>query len=158
MPRLYSEEAKLNLNSVQAVEAVLFLLEIHHPNFETPIRLVNDVQDITVLGNLYLACPFEITLPDDNDGQVSKASLSVDNIGRELTQWLEVNRGGQGATCRIMQVMRSNLSVIELDMTLDMSNVSADLMKVSATLEYLDIFNQKAVTLSYRPETQSGLF
>lgn len=158
MARNYSSNARRNLNSTQANEPFLFLLEITHVDLAQPIRVVSDTVDLTVGITLYQAFPFDITLPDDTEGQVAKAQLSIDNIGREITQWLEYSRGGQGAKCRVMQVLRSNPTVIELDLTLDMTNISADLLKITATLEYVNVFNQKGVTKTYRPENQAGLF
>src|SRR5690606_8158686 len=131
---------------------------ITHPELEVPIRVVNDTVAITVQGHEFVACPFDITLPDDVDQQTPKAKLSVDNIGRELTQWLEYSRGGKGAKCRIMQVMRSDPEVIEYDMTLDMSGLSIDNMTVSAELGFQNTLMQPAVTMRFDPLTAPGMW
>lgn len=154
----YSPKARRNLLSTSAGEPFLILLEITHPELVVPIRVVNDTQSITVLGNEYIACPFEITLPDDVDQQTPKARLSVDNIGRDLTQWLEYSRGGKDAKCRILQIMRSDPDIIEYDMTLDMSGISIDNLSVSAELGFQNTLMLPAVTVRYDPLTSPGLF
>lgn len=154
----YSASARRNLLATSADEPFLVLLEITHPELEVPVRVVNDTQNITVQGNEFIACPFEITLPDDVDQQTPKAKLSVDNIGRELTQWLEYSRGGKGAKCRIMQVMRSEPDIIEYDITLDMSGLSIDNLAVSAELGFQSTLMQPAVAVRYDPFTAPGMW
>lgn len=154
----YSAPARRNLLATSADEPFLVLLEITHPELVEPVRVVNDVENITVQGDEYIACPFDITLPDDVDQQTPKAKLSVDNIGRDLTQWLEYSRGGKGAKCRIMQVMRSDPDAIEYDMTLDMSGMSIDNLTVSAELGFQNTLMLPAVAVRFDPFTAPGLF
>lgn len=138
--------------------APLLLLEITHDDLPQPIRVVRDNQNITSNGDDYIAMAFAITLPDDQEQGLPKAQLAVDNIGREMTTWLDASGGGKGAKVRIMQVMRDTPNVIELDMTLDLTNVSMTSTVISGTLGYQDILNQSAVVPTYRPDTHPGLF
>jgi hypothetical protein len=158
MARPYSQRAREQLNATSADDIMLVLLEIRHPQLAVPVRVVNDTQNIVVEGNEFIACAFDVTLPDDSDNQVPQARLEIDNIGRELTQWLEQSGGGAGATCRFIQVMRSTPNLIEYDITLDLTGLSMDQTKVSGTLGYVDFLNQPAVTVYYRPETAPALF
>lgn len=158
MPTTYTPAGRRNLLSTSADEPFLILLEIQHPDLEVPVRVVNDTQAITVGGNDYVACPFEITLPDDVDQQVPKAQLRVDNIGRELTQWLEYSRGGKGATCRIIQCLRSDPDVFEYDMTLDMTGIGIDNLTVTADLGFQNTLMLPAVAVRYDPKTTPGAY
>lgn len=158
MPRTYSPAASRNLLATSADEPFLVLLEISHPDLDEPIRVVNDTQDVTVESNLYLACAFRLTLPDDIDGQVPRAQLEVDNIGRELTQWLEYSQGGKGAKCRILQILRSEPDVIEFDMTLDLSGLSIDNLAVRGTLGFVNTLDQPAVKVRFDPISAPGVF
>ncbi|MBA8734234.1 DUF1833 family protein [Chromobacterium violaceum] len=158
MARQYSQHAREQLNATSADDILLTLLEIRHPLLAVPVRVVGDTQNIVVAGDEFIACAFDITLPDDTDNQLPQARLEIDNIGRELTQWLEQSGGGVGATCRILQVMRSTPNLIEFDITLDMSGLSMDRQKISATLGYADLLNQPAVTRYYTPDTAPALF
>src|SRR5690606_1992116 len=98
----YTNKAKRNLLATSADEPILELVEITHPDLAVPARFVNDNANIVVEGNTYFATSFRITRPDDVDQQTPQARLAVDNIGRELTQWLEVSNGGKGAKCRLL--------------------------------------------------------
>ncbi|RXZ42716.1 DUF1833 family protein [Crenobacter cavernae] len=158
MPRSYSRAARENLNATSADEPLLMALEITHPDLAEPVRVVSDTQGITLEGHEFVACPFRCTLPDDMDTRQPRARLEVDNVGRELTQWLDDSRGGQGAKCRMIQVLRSSPEVIEFDLTLDLSNLVINQSVVSGELGFVDTLNRPAVNLQYRPETAPGLF
>lgn len=154
----YSAKARRNLLATSADEPFLVALEIIHPDLAVPVRVVNNTESVTIQGNEFIACPFQLTLPEDVDRQVPKAKLSVDNIGRELTQWLEVSGGGKGAKCRILQVVPSSPDIIEYDMTLDLTGLSIDNMAVSGDLGFQETLNQSAVAIRYDPISSPALW
>lgn len=137
---------------------MLLLLEITHPDLAVPARVVNDVENITVRGNEFIACAFSLTLPDDVDQQTPTAKLSVDNIGRELTQWLEYSNGGKGAKCRIMAVMRSTPDILEMNTSMDLSGISINNLTVDGALGYKNTLMQPAVAVRYDPKTAPGIY
>jgi hypothetical protein len=155
MPDL-SRSAQLAINST-AGELPLVLLEINHSVLSEPIRVVNDQLEITSNGNLYVAYPFAISLPDDAE-RLPKATLTIDNIGRELTTWLEASGGGRGATCTIRLVMRAAPDVIEYEITMELTNLAIDWQKVTGQLGFEDLLNRPAVQLQIRQDTAPGLF
>lgn len=154
----YSTNARRNLLATSADEPMLELAEITHKDLAVPIRVVNDTIDIIVKGQTYIACPFALSRPDDVDQQTPTAKMSVDNIGRELTQWLEASNGGKGARCRMMTVMRSSPNVIEFDMTLDLTGLSINNQTVDGQLGFQNTLMQPAVTVRYDPISSPGLF
>lgn len=156
--RNYTSAAKQNLLATSADEPFLILLEITHTDLAAPIRVVNDVQDIVVSGDTFVAMPFRVTLPDDVKGQIPQATLEVDNIGRELTQWLEVSGGGQGAKCKIMQVMRSDTSIIEFEIELDLTNLSITNEVVSGQLGFVNTLGRISTVPNFTPATAPGLW
>lgn len=158
MPRAYSANYKRAIQATASIEQPVLLLEIAHAGLTEPIRVVNDTQDLTGNGNLFKAMAFRATLPDEQDGSMPRAKLSVDNVGRELVGWLESSQGGTGAEVRMMQLLRSAPDVIEWEITMDLTNVQIDVMQVSGSLGFDDLLNKPAVTLTYRPDTAPGLF
>lgn len=154
----YSAAANKKINSVSADELPLLLLEITHADLGAPIRVVRDNEDITFEGNVYTALAFDATLPDDLANKLPRANLAVDNIGREMVQWLEASGGGQGAQCRMIQVMRSDPLTIEWEITMDLSNLSIDMLRVVGELSFDDLLNKPCVTLTYTPSVAPGLF
>jgi hypothetical protein len=156
--RNYSASARQNLLATSADEPFLVLLEITHADLVVPVRVVNDTQNLTSNASEFIACPFDITLPDDVSGQVPQAKLEIDNIGRDLTQWLEYSRGGQGAICRIMQVMRSDPNVIEFDMALDLMNMVITNETVTGILGFQNMLNRTGTVTTFTPQTAPGLW
>lgn len=158
MAKAYSNRFKELVNATSAGEAPLLLLEISHPGLTQPARVVNDAQDIIVQGQRYVALGFQAVLPDDLEEGLPRATLVMDNVGRELTQWIESSQGGRGAQVRMLQVLRNEPDIIEWEVTLSLSNVRLDAGTIQGTLTYEDLLNRPAVTLFYRPETAPGLF
>jgi len=158
MPGNYTPRARANIAATSADEPLLMLLEIDHKDLDIPVRVVRDTQDITLHGDLYQLCEFECTLPDDVDGQVPKAQLKVDNIGRDLTQWMDVSNGGNGATCRIIQMLRSEPDTIQYELTMDLTGLSIDQYSLTGELGFTDTLNLPAVAIRFDPRTAPGLF
>jgi len=158
MARVYSSEFKSTLAQVSAPESALVLLEINHPDLATPVRVVNDTQDLVSNGNTYIAIPFRCTLPDDFENQLPKARLSVDNVGKELMYWIETSGGGNGSLITMSQVMRSRPDTVEWSITMNLYNVSCNMTEVSGELGYENLFSKKAIAMQHRPNTTPGIF
>lgn len=155
--RDYTTGTRRNLNASSG-EAPLLLLEINDPDLGAPVRVVNDTQNITHQGNLFVALEFDVDLPSDMEKQVPRARVGMDNVGRELTQWLEVSDGGDGAEVRLIQVSRTAPDVVEWETTLDLSGVEMDIARIIGVLGYEDLLNRPGVLLRYDPQTAPGLF
>lgn len=158
MTRAYSSEFKSTLSAVSATESPLILLEINHSSLSTPVRVINDVQDLTSNGNLFIGCPFRCILPDDFEGQLPKAKLAVDNIGRDLMYWIETSNGGAGSTVRFMQIMRSRPNLIEWEITMNLYNLVVTMQDITAELGFENLFAKPAISFQYRPTNSIGIF
>lgn len=158
MPNAYSSEYKSTISSVSAPEAPLVLLEITHPLLTSPIRVVSDSQDIESNGNIFIAYPFEFIPPDDFENQAPRASLSIDNAGKDLMYWIETSGGGRGSIVKIMSIMRSQPDLVEWDITMELSNVRATTPSVSADLGYENLYSKPAISKKFRPDNSPGLF
>lgn len=158
MAKSYSSEFQATVNATSATESPLLLLEINHPQLSTPVRVVNDKQDLVSNGDTYTALAFRGRFPGDTESGQPRAQLAIDNVGKDLVQWLEASAGGKGATVRIMQVMRSAPDNIEHAVTLDLSNTQVTPVEVSGTLGYEDLLNRTAVPYTYSPKHSPGLY
>lgn len=156
--RNYSAAYKSTLAKTSAEEAPIVLLQIDHPALSSPVRVVNDTADLTSNGDLYVALAFGCELPDDFESQLPRASLSVDNVGRDMMYWIETSGGGEGSTATFSQVMRSRPDVVEWTITMYLYNVSADMRRISADLGFANFFSRPAVQMTYRPELAPGVF
>ena len=158
MPVNYSATAKKQLNVTSATDPVLLLMTLSHPDLITPVRITNNTEDVMSNGDLFIAMPFEITLPDDLSQGQPRADLSIDNVGRVLTQWLDDSAGGDGATVLLQQILFSAPDVIEWSATMDLFNVSMNSSRVTATLAFANFLDKPGVRVIYRPDTAPGLF
>ena len=158
MPRTsYTAHFKESVGSTSGV-APLYLLEITHDQLAVPIRVVNDNQDLVSNGDTYTAYAFRITLPTDIAGQLPRATLTIDNVGRDLTQWLDDSNGGKGAQVRLMQVMPDDPDTLEYEITLDLIGVSQSQADITGVLGYDDTLNLAGLPISYRPDIAPGIF
>lgn len=157
MTKPYTPHFKERTGATTGEEPV-YCLEISHPALLNPIRVVNDTVDLISQGNTFIACAFTVSLPDDFAGQMPRAQLAVDNIGRELTQWLEATNGGRGALVRMMQIMRDTPDILEMDVTLELLNTRQNMLEVSGELGFQQILDQPALTATQTPETQPNIF
>ena len=158
MARSYSKEFKSTLAKVSAEEAPIIMLEITHPQLTQPIRVVNDTVDVVSNGNTFIAFAFTVSFPDDMEGSLPKARLSVDNVGRDMMYWIETTAGGNGSKVRFMQIMRSRPNQIEWDITMSLTNVVANPKTISADLSFENLFARQAINFQFRPENSPGVF
>lgn len=157
MPKQYTSVFKEEVASTSGEEPV-YLAEITHPQLSVPIRIVRDNQDLVSNGNTYIALPFDVQLPDDVSGQLPEAAIRFDNVGRELTQWIDQSQGGKGAQIRLMQVLRSDPDVIQYDANLDLLAVQQNGAYITGKLGYEDTLNLPLLAMSFRIDNTPGLF
>ena len=139
-------------------DALLTALEIEHPAAAQPVRVINDTRNRRIEGAEYVALRFDAKLADDIGGQVPQAELGIDNVGRELTQWIEATGGGVGATVRVMLVLDIEDPPVEWEVTLDVASMAVDQERVTARLGFDPLLGRAAVALRHDPQTSPGLF
>lgn len=154
----FSDELKINVNKLNADEALLPLLEITHPFIANPIRLVNDNKDLLSNGNNFTAMPFMIKRQDDIQGELPKCILTIPNIGRSLIRWIDSSNGGSDALIRVMIARRSSPDVIEETLDLGIDSVSVTTETINFTLVVQNNLIKRAVKLIYDPQRNPGLF
>jgi len=154
----YTENFKETVNAVNAIEVPLALLEINHPGLTSPVRVVNDNDDLTHNGNLFQAFGFEIDKPNQPESGQPEAKIVMDNVGKDLMEWLEVSSGGSGATATIKQVLRSTPNVVEYEIQMVLTNITATTSKITARLSFPDVYNRNGMPTTYNKSTAIGLF
>lgn len=157
MTKAYTANFKEKTGSTSGEEPV-YLLEISHPQLAVPVRVVRDTQDLVSNGDTYIAMNFDIQLPDDLQGKLPRAPIRIDNVGRDLTQWIDESKGGRGATVRVMQVMRDDPDTLEYDVTMDLLRVGQNGAHVTGELGYEDTLNLPALAMTYRSDNTPAIF
>ena len=142
--------------------APIYAIEITHPIATIPVRMVADAVEHTIEGNTYGAIAFSVVPPQDKEGEIRQASLQIDNVGRELMQWIEKSQGGRGATMRVMQVRPPAPGEAESDIawenTMSVGVTEADNGAVMVSLTDEPLFGRPAVLLRHDPDVSPGLF
>ena len=100
---------------VTDTSGILLFLEISAPSLPNPLRIVNDTQDWTSKGVVYLGAPFDFKLPNDTKGQTPRAQLVVDNVGRGISEDLESIGPNEVLMARLMVSDRADPNTIERD-------------------------------------------
>ena len=158
MARTFSTSYNQKVNSVSADEYPLILVQLDHPDLVQPIRVVNDRQDLTHQGNNYTRFSFRFSYPTDPENGIPEARLEMDNVGKELMDWVEAADYGQRTTCTIKQVLRSNPDVAEYEVTMDLTDIKATQYVVSGRLSFEELLSAPGLRVKYTPVTAPGLF
>lgn len=145
-----------------STDEYLQLIEIYHDDLLAPIRVVNDDSEYVIGLITYQPLRYRLKLPDDKKDQQPTANIIIDNIGRELTDWLEMSGGGRGALVRIMHVLRQDnglpVAYIYYDITVRLDDVKVNVKQVQGQLGYRLLLQEAATKLTFRPETAPGLY
>jgi Domain of unknown function (DUF1833) len=136
----------------------LELLTITGGGIVTPVRLVNDTRNASSNGNLFLALPFQVVKPRDASKETPRASLRIDNVGREIGQELEALEPGAELTATLQFAYRATPDTIEYEFTAPLSGVRANVFSISAVMGPTDLMRRPVVNIRFDPFTAPGLF
>lgn len=86
--------------SAPSDEVILFTIELRHPNFTEPLRVVRDFKNLTAYLEadapedagqevMFLAYPFDIQPPDTDEYGKPELTITIDNVGREVMTYIE---------------------------------------------------------------------
>ena len=140
----------------------LYALEIDHPDYGTPARLVGGFDSLRIDGEIYEAVAFEVEPPQDVSGETRKATLRVDNVGRALMDLVHATSGARGASMRLMSIIAPEASEEEAEIVWEvtMSVGVAEITNRHITVQLADeaIHDRPSVTMRHDPVTSPGLF
>ena len=137
-------------------DVFLVLLTITHDDI-TPIRVVNNNENITSDGNLFVAYPFEITLPDSTGDGTPSAQLVIDNVSREIAESIRSISTAPKVTISVIRA--ADPDTIEITFApFTLRNVKWDMMKVSGDLSMEDIALEPFPIGQFSPAQFQGLF
>ncbi len=93
MPRSLSTNATASLAAQETDEAYINLVHVKKNDGTTIARFCNNSVDTVVGADTFLAFPFEVSLPDNQEGKETRANILITNVDRTLVEGL---REGQG--------------------------------------------------------------
>lgn len=146
------------LQRVTDADGILVLLEMTAPSFGATLRLVNDTRDWISGGQTYVGFPFRFKAPNDVAGQVPRAQLEIDNVGREMTADLEGLQPNEVIIATIRIADKADPDAIFQEMPLPVTRVSVNAAVVTADCGVDYVMRQSMVKLRANPHTLPGIF
>jgi hypothetical protein len=139
-------------------EVLLTILELDCVDLASPIRAVNNREDIIHLGNTYLGgLPFFVKKPPNVPNEMPRAELSICNVDRVIVD--AIRSIATPLTVTITQILASSLDTIEDGpYTLILRDVNYNYGIVAGSLEVDDILNEPYPADNYDPIVTPGLF
>ena len=138
-------------------EVWLLLVEIDHPALSQPVRIVNNPTNIVSQGNTFIALPFSIHLPSDDD-HVPEIMMKIDNVDRSISTTVQSIPAGTPPTCKVLVVLASQPDTVELEFDATLKSVDVDAHEVSATFGPEDILNEPYPGDTFVPSMYPSLF
>lgn len=152
-----SSRAKDAIVAPQTGEVFLALLEITHSSLSEPIRVVNNISNITHNGNTYIAAAFKLKLPSQQDSNENTCSLTIDNVDRTIIN--AVRSINTPATVVAKIILADTPDVVE-DGPYEMSlrNVTYTVGSITGQLVYGVYLLENLGTVRYRNINFPGLY
>jgi len=153
----FSPGFKINVNKLNADEALLVLLRIDHPMFSEPVRLVLDSIDFMFNGFNYIHMPFKITRQNDVQGELPKVRLEITNVGRSLVKWVDSSGGGRDAELTVVLARRSS-NIVEESIKFRIGTVNVNSDTIIFNLLIQNNLTKRAIKWIYDQNHSPGLF
>lgn len=166
MDRQLSNAAKQAVFAQSTDEVFIVLVTIDHENFTQPIRVASDpkqiltdagVRGVESRGDEYLYVPFTINLPIQDDTNVARASLSVDNVSREIVK--AVRSASSALSIKIEIVLSSDVDNPEVTIEdFKLESVTYDAFTISGDLSIDSYDLEPFPSRRFTPSDFPGLF
>lgn len=157
MPRSLSATVKQALYQPQTAEVFLLLLTIDHADLAVPIRVVNNLENVTSNGNLFVGLPFGIDLPTDRDDQSPRMAIRLDNVDRAIVE--AIRSITTPPTITLDVVLASAPNTVEASFVgFTLRDVRYDALVVEGTLALEDILGEPFPAHSFTPADFPSVF
>ena len=136
MPRDYSDNVLDSLTSEETGEVYTTLVTVKDNEGSVLARFTDDSVDTIYAGNNFVAYPFALTLPDNQEGQETSAQLTLTNVDRQLIEAVRASTGHLYVTLRV--VLASDTSIVMVhypDMEMRRLNYNTDTLSGELTYE-----------------------
>lgn len=157
MSRTLSSQSLSALNAPETQDAFLVLLTISHADLASPIRVTSDAVDTSSRGNAFVAFPFELSLPDDEEGKSPRARLVIDNVDRSIVRTV---RGLTSSPTVLIEIVRTAApDIVEAKFEdFRFTDISYDSRAVEGDLTIEDFTAEPYPAASFSPSLFPGLF
>jgi hypothetical protein len=127
--------------SRESADAIIPLLTITHPEMTDILRFALHATNIVSRRELFLAFPFDLQMPSDSPDRPSQGQLSISNIDRRMTAYLESISSPPLVTIEI--IMLSTPDVVEITCAgLELRKIKYNQQAVTGDLESPRFINE----------------
>ena len=158
MSRTLSLAMLVAIYAQQTSDVIIPLLTIEHPDMEEEaLYFALNTENVTSRGNLYLAFPFDISVPDDTADSPPQAVLSVSNVDRRMAAFLEQSVVPPTITIEIIRAVDPD--VVEVGWAgMTLRNVKYNRQDISGSLTYERMQNEGYPKGIFSPTYFPGMF
>jgi hypothetical protein len=157
MSRAVSATGLRSLFAEESSEVWVVLLTLDHVDLPVAIRVCSDAVDIVSRGETFVSFPFELTLPDDTDGGPPRATLTIDNVSREIAEAVRSVTSPPSVVIEVVRAAEPNVVEAVLPV-FELRNVRYNAQTVSGELEVEDLTSEPYPADSFTPAKFRGLF
>lgn len=104
MPPTNLERARIASQGLYGDDPI-YAIQITHPDVNPDIRVIMDGENAMIGGETFLMSAFIVTLPTEKGHEARRIEVTLDNVGRQMVEWVEASNGGRGATMNVMEVV-----------------------------------------------------
>ena len=156
MPRNLSDVVKTAILAQQTDAAFWVLIELTHVTLATPLRFCSNNETLSRLGVDWFPAAFEVSLPSEESEQLSKTTLTIENIDRTLLDALRALDTPLAVNLYVATSADVALVVGPFEFT--WRDTQYDSRTIQASLEFEDILNQSYPKDEFVPSKFEGLF
>ncbi len=157
MSRMVSSLTRQALYASETAEVFLILLTLNHESLSVPIRVTSDSIETTSRENTFVAFPFELVLPDDQDNASPRAKLVIDNIDRQIVQAIRTMSSAPKVLIEIVRA-ESPDTVEAQFVDFKLTDVFYDAHHVEGVLTIEDFTAEPFPAATFSPSLFPGLF
>lgn len=141
----------------ETAEVVLTIARLSHASWQEDVLIVNDRQDLVSNGQTYVAFPFTVTLPDDEDQGIPVMRFVADNVSREIMA--ELRQATSSIDVVVSWVLASQPDVLEAGPTDALLQLAeGDARSITGTLGIEPVLDEPFGFMQATPQTTPGLF
>ncbi len=122
----------------------------------SPLRVCSDAVNVISRGDTFVAYPFDLKLPSDEPGSAPTASVTIDNVSKEIVDNL---RQIESPALFLMELVRAaEPDTVEIAFTqFQLKNVKGDVFQITGDLTVEDISTEPFPSKTFSPAAFPGL-
>jgi len=139
-------------------EIPLTVIKITHASLASPMLFVNDKISLDRSDGTYLPAAFEFRLPDDQQDNIPRGQIVLDNVDRQIIQAVRPLQSAPEIEVNI--VLASQPNTVEVGpMRFKLKQFEYDATTMKGTVAYdEDFLNQNIPKDMFSPRTTPGIF